>query len=227
MVEGGGRLQAVHVEVDVPENRTRRRAGPRRSAPCRDEVLDVQRIGRHHQLLPPGPPAVARPVGVDLDPQAVGVGQVQRLAHQVIGHPRVGTDPAQMGQEPAERGAVRKQDRKMVKPQPPAPRHRRRARVLAQFEEGAIVTVTSERGSVPRAFEHPQAENLLVVGDGSRQVRHLEHHAAEASGVGQAVAAGWLAVGDGAGDRRSGSRLAGYRRAHRGSLLALYCSREG
>ena len=54
-------------------------------------------------MLPRGP----RPIGIDLDTQAVGIRQIDRLAHEVVGHPRVSAELLEVSEEPPERRPVR------------------------------------------------------------------------------------------------------------------------
>ena len=51
----------------------------------RQDAVDVERIGRHPDLAARPRPLGARAVAVDLDPVAVGVVQVERLADQMVG----------------------------------------------------------------------------------------------------------------------------------------------
>src|SRR2546423_1672973 len=73
----------------------------------REEARDVEGHRRHHELpvmmLPGGP----RPIGIDLDTQAVGIRQIDRLAHEVVGHPRVRAELLEVSEEPPERRPVR------------------------------------------------------------------------------------------------------------------------
>jgi hypothetical protein len=49
-------------------------------------TLEIERIGGHCQLAGTrSPPLIARTVAVNLDAEAIGIIEVQRLAHQVIG----------------------------------------------------------------------------------------------------------------------------------------------
>ena len=48
-------------------------------------AVDVQRQGRHLQLVAHARPLLPGAIAVDLDPVAVRIGQVERLADQVIG----------------------------------------------------------------------------------------------------------------------------------------------
>jgi hypothetical protein len=127
--------EVAHVQVDVAHARARRHARPRLTARSRDDVVHVEGIRRHEQLPLPVPPLVARPVGVHLDAVAVGVMQVQRLAHEVVRragcHARVG----EVRCEPSQRRAVRQQQREVVEAMLPARRDRRRAGLLPQLHQ--------------------------------------------------------------------------------------------
>ena len=79
-----------------------------------EEALDVERQGRHAVDDPPFP-HVAWAVAVDLDPMAVGIGEVQRLAHEVIREPDEPNPIASSVCEPArEVDAFRKEQREVV-----------------------------------------------------------------------------------------------------------------
>jgi hypothetical protein len=100
---------------------------------CRvKKVTDVQALGRHVQLPALRPPGRSRPIGIHLDPESVGIAQIQRLAHRVIRAARVLSQFAEMAHEPAERSAIRHQDREVVQPEPPTGRHRTRLRPFVQ-----------------------------------------------------------------------------------------------
>ena len=76
--------EVADVQVHVADHRARRHAGPRRVAGGTHQVVDVHRVGRDHQLAADPAPRLARPVGVDLDAEAVRIAEVQRLADEVV-----------------------------------------------------------------------------------------------------------------------------------------------
>ena len=97
-----------------PARRPRQRRRPRRSRSgcrARSVVMASSRSWCRH-VLP-------RPVGVDLDAQAVGVRQIERLADQMIGHADANAQRRQMRREAPERGAVRQQDREVIEAERP------------------------------------------------------------------------------------------------------------
>ena len=69
------------------------------SAAGRDEAGHVQRIGRHDQFAGRNRPGRPRPVREHLDAQAIGVRQIESLAHQMIGGAGVGADSAQVREQ--------------------------------------------------------------------------------------------------------------------------------
>jgi len=77
----------AHLHVHVADARARRCPGPeRRQGPERGhDALEVEPVGAHLHLAIDPAPARLRGVGVDLDPVALGIGEVDRLADPVIG----------------------------------------------------------------------------------------------------------------------------------------------
>ncbi len=110
-------------------------------------------------------PGIARPIGVHLDPETVGIAQVDGFAHEVIGHSGALADLAQMAEEPPERGALRQQDREVVQPEPASARHGARARTLVQLDDRRRAAGAAESGGARPALEQAKPEHLLVVGD--------------------------------------------------------------
>jgi len=86
MVERLGVRQAPDMQVHMAHRRAWRRAVPAGATGGGDHALDVERVAGHGELTIVVSPGVARPIDVDLDAQAVRVGQIERLADQVIGH---------------------------------------------------------------------------------------------------------------------------------------------
>src|SRR5262249_56973561 len=99
VVERRRLVDVAHVEMNVADGRTRWRTGPRLVAGRRDEVRGVERNRGHRQLARRVPPSGPRTVGVDLDADAVRIAQVNRLAHEVIRHPRLAADVREMSQK--------------------------------------------------------------------------------------------------------------------------------
>src|SRR5688572_5500151 len=94
------------------------------------------------------PPRAARAVRVDLDAEVVRILEVDRLAHEVVGHTGAHTEPRKMLDETTERRAVRKQDRKVVEPQPTTSWHRDRAGPLDELDQRPLVAVRAKRRAV-------------------------------------------------------------------------------
>src|SRR4030095_12886035 len=100
------------------------------------QVLGIERIRRHAQLASLVPPLIPCTVGIDLDPQPVGVSEVQRLTHEMIRHAGVGADLSEVGEKPPERRTVGKQDREMEESQPAALWDRTRSGPLIELDDG-------------------------------------------------------------------------------------------
>ena len=138
-VEGDRLRDRGDLEVDVAHHRAGRRA--RRTAPSPGRRARGSRSSTSSgsvvirwATLPSQP--LARPVGVDLDPVAVGVAEVDRLADEVVGEPLERDAVARGMREPArEVAALRHEEREVVEPGVararagrPAPRRARGAR---------------------------------------------------------------------------------------------------
>jgi hypothetical protein len=104
------------VEVHVAHHRAGRHAGPRRGARRLHQAAHVHRVGGHHQLTAVALPGVAWTIRIHLDAEAIGIGQVERLAHQVIARAGPHADLPEMADEPPERLARRQQDREVEEP---------------------------------------------------------------------------------------------------------------
>src|SRR6185295_11628210 len=87
-------VEIAHIEVHMTDCRARRRAGPRLTSSRGDDAVDVERFGGHRQLAVGFAPRGARTVGVNLDPETVWIGEVQRFADEMIGHPRANAELA-------------------------------------------------------------------------------------------------------------------------------------
>ena len=181
------RREVAHVQVHVPDRCARWHTAPLFAAGRAHERIDVERIHRRDELSVAVPPRIARPVGVDLDAESVGIGQVHRLAIQVVGHPRVAAGLEDVLQETPERGAVRKQQREVIQAESPAARQGSCAGALVQFHERSRLVVRAEHDDALVAREHAEPEHHLVKQERPRQVRDLEPDAAQSRGGGQAV----------------------------------------
>ena len=75
------------LQVDVADDGARGDLRVRGGRPLCEQILDVERQGVHVQAAPVGGgrPPLAGPVGVELDAEAVGVAQVERLRDAVVG----------------------------------------------------------------------------------------------------------------------------------------------
>ena len=106
VIERRGLLQAADVQVHVADCGAGRQALPVKVARSGRETLHIQRLGCHHQFTIALTPGASRPVGVDLDAEAIRIPQVQRFAHEVIGHPRTHAEIPQVSDELPEGGPL-------------------------------------------------------------------------------------------------------------------------
>jgi hypothetical protein len=78
----------------------------------------VERISGHAQIEPVHLPFAARTIGVDLDAESIGIREIQRLAHEMVGHAEVDARLMQVQHRAAERRAVGQQDGEVEEPEP-------------------------------------------------------------------------------------------------------------
>ena len=113
-VERFGLLEIGDVEMHVADAGAgvERRPRPLGARFARD-IVQVQRLGGHRHLAVLESPGVARTIAIDLDPQAVGIVQIQRLAHQVIG--RAGERPLRAARRRSDRPSAARSGTRMAK----------------------------------------------------------------------------------------------------------------
>ena len=135
-----------------------------------EQVVDVERKRRHPARdlpLPDGP----RPVCVDLDPVAVGVAEVDRLADVVIREPLEPNPVTRgMGKPAREIGALRNEQREVEEPRVAA--RRTSARLLDEHEQ--LAPGDTERRAAVARLERLEADNRAVVVERGCEVRHAE-----------------------------------------------------
>ena len=161
----------------MPDASVPRKPGPGRVARGRQQVLEVERIGRHADRAVGAAPARGRVIGVDLDAVAFRVRQVERRADAGVGR-AVQRDAVGAGErEPApEFGAVGQQE--------------------GDVEQAGLTPVAGAQGRVAdelqqrrrngaqqhRAFallQHRQPDDVTVEAGNGRQVPHPEPDAAD------------------------------------------------
>ena len=149
----------------------------------REQVVDVERLGAAGVAEVIGP-LLARAVGGELDPVAVGVREVDRLVRLVVGR---ALDRGPRHAEPHDRAgqllAARVQQRVVVEAGVAAGRER--LRVLVQ-DDGGLGAV-AELGDVGLVAVHAQAERPLVPGDAAVEVADGQVDGAEAESGGQSL----------------------------------------
>ena len=169
----------------------------------RDEVAQVERDRVHTDLLAGiggRRPLRAVAVGVDLDPVAVGVAQVERLGDAVVR--RAGERLARAGD--AQRGmcevAPRGMKQREVEEAGVASGGLRRA-VLVQHDER--LRAGAERGHAVDRLAGHEADDVLVVRDRAREVCDRQVHGAEPKPVGEGGAVARVGGAGGLGAHRS------------------------
>src|SRR5687768_11486465 len=73
-----------HVQMYVAEHGSVRGPCPRLARRARHDAARIERFGRHDELPAFMAPEAPRPIAVHFDPQAVRIGQVDRLADEVV-----------------------------------------------------------------------------------------------------------------------------------------------
>ena len=126
-----------------------RRAGVRHHVAL--SVVGTQRLGAHPQLTTFSPPCGARPIGVDLDAEPVGIVQVDGLADQVV-----------RGADSLSQVADVAQDGEVVEPEPPAGRHGRTSGPLLQHHQWTLILCPEGRTTAV-LFQQTQPDHLLIV----------------------------------------------------------------
>lgn len=180
-VERRGAGHVGDLQVHVPDAGVRRDRGGGLVERLREQVLEVERQGGHVQAVAVAGalPALARSVGVELDAEAVGVAEIQRLGDAVVGGAL--ERPARAGDAPhavGERGAAGMQPGDVVEAGGAA-RQRRGSGDVAEYERRAL-EVRAEPRDVLLAGDQRQAEHALVEVGAARQVAHGERDRADA-----------------------------------------------
>jgi hypothetical protein len=173
VVEALGRFEVTDMQMDVSHRRTGRRSVPRLPPAGREEILDVERVGRHREFAAAVAPGAARPIDVYLDAEAIGIGEIQRFADEMVGHPDARTDLREMADKPAEAGALRKENGKMIQAEHAAAARRLQARASVEPHEWPIAASGAEAGAVRLARLHAKPEDLLVVVERALEIRDL------------------------------------------------------
>jgi hypothetical protein len=140
--------------------------------------LQVERIRAHrHRAIRPAP-FLARPVDIDFDAVALGIGEVDRLADQMIGRPL--QSPArlrEMGQPLGEMPARRQQEGG-VEQTGVAPCMPPGGRVAAQLDHRRVAGAEQHRLAV--FAEQAKADGVLVELADKVQIMNRQRHLADA-----------------------------------------------
>lgn len=180
--------EVADMEVHVSHDRAVRHAGPGLPAAGGHEIADRERLGRHPQLTVGVFPSRAGTVGVYLDSEAVRIVQFNRLAHQVIRHPRRHPDRRQMGDEAAEGRPVRQQDREVEQPQRAAAADTAQPGRGLQPDEDRRAVVRRQRCRGGGTLDRAQAEHAFVERHRAVEIADQEPHRAHGGRRGEAVA---------------------------------------
>src|SRR6266508_6450711 len=86
VIEGLSLIDVGDVEMDMTHDRSPRYPAPALAIRGRDKARHVERIRRHRQLAILVLPPAAGTVGVNFNAESVRIGEIQRFAHEVVGH---------------------------------------------------------------------------------------------------------------------------------------------
>ena len=167
------------MKVDVSDPRPGGSMGRLVLALLGEQGVEVERQRRHLDLSVDATPFLARAVAVYLDPVALGVREVERLADEVVrgpGERATGADDAAQGAR--EVRPARHQDREVEEARG-APSPGWRVRIPSQLDHGRVVGPEAERRAVVAlVVEDPQADRALVELALPIEVRDGEAHGA-------------------------------------------------
>jgi len=135
VVETGRTHEVADVEVNVAHPGAGGHSAPPLSLHARNQARHIERQRCHAELTVRGLPRVTRTIGVDFDAEAVGVVQVERLAHEMICRAGTRANFGEVCHEAAERGPIGKEDREVIEPEPTLRRDTMRAVLLMQAQQ--------------------------------------------------------------------------------------------
>ena len=175
MVEGLRLREIANVEVDVAHHCSRRHAHPALTGACVEDALHVECLGRDLELpIAAHTPRRARSIGIDLDAETIGIGEIDRLADGMIRHPDDRRVAEGMPDEPPERRSIRKQNREVVEPERASARHRVSAWALVELDKHALGPMGTERCTVRRLRHRLESQAVLVGRQRARKIGDLE-----------------------------------------------------
>jgi hypothetical protein len=159
------------------------------AGPCVElahEVVELERLRHHLHLSVAKRPLITGPVGVDFNSDAVGIREIHRFAHVVIGvalHRPLRL--FQVTNHHRQRAPAGDTNREMIQPR----RTRRsRWRIFARREHDQARTTSRRRqGGCVRAAAHQlEAEHIQIECERSLQIAHAQVHVADARRIGDA-----------------------------------------
>src|SRR5690606_3600165 len=176
--------------MDVADDRAGRQARPCRGARTGDYRVEVERVGGHGDFARAPRPGLGRAIHIHFHLQAIGIGEVERLAHEVVGRAHRHANVRGVDNEPAEIGARRQQHGKVVEADEAAPRHRAHAPLLVQLEQPCVAALDRTEAHHPVAILQPlcyrtHSKDILVEPPRPLEVGHLARDAADVPFRGQ------------------------------------------
>ncbi len=183
VVEHGRLFEVADVKVHVSDRGPRRHAGPDRVTGELHERSDIQRIDRPDVLTIANDPCLTRLIGIHLHAQPVRIVEVDRLAVAVIGHADLHTCLTEVCNERAEGRTIRQEHSEVIQPEQPAARHRPHASFLMELQQHRVAPMRPEPRLPFHAIDHAEADDALVEGQRSLEIRNLQPHAPDPRAV--------------------------------------------
>src|SRR5665647_413343 len=188
MVEIGGLVDVSDIEMHVADDCADRHSFPF-PALCRCyQILNIERLRCHLDLVVDGRPRGAIAVGIYLDSKPIGIGEVNRLTDQMVRHPGVRTDVGEMLDKCTKGRSVRQKYREVIEAEQPSSGYSPRVLALIELNENAILAVRSELSTIGGPVDHSHADDCLVIRNGALEVCDLEANPAYAGLFRQPVA---------------------------------------
>ena len=173
------RLQRAGLQMHMADHAALGRTTPRRLR-TRRQRLQIQRLRVHGNLRPLPAPAGAGAVRIDLDAIAFGIGEIHRLAHQMIGSALPVNAAFRHMPQPCRQIVPRGQQKGDVK-QPRFPAGGAAGGGIgAQLDQHPVAHAQTDMAGIARHGVQPQ--NLLIKRAHGGKVAHGQRHATDFDG---------------------------------------------
>ena len=180
-VERARLLEIFDVEVHVADGRALGESLERGSAAGTEDRISVERLVSHPDVPPLNGPLAAWAIPIDFDRDPVGIREVERFAHSVIGCSEPLVAVHHVIEKAAQVSARGKEDGDVIEADPAPTRDRPCAWVLVELEERPRAARRSEPRDAWVCFslERHEPEHVPVVVERSLEIRHAERRTAD------------------------------------------------